>query len=99
MKTMQVITLTCRFCQTPLRHTFINLGMSPIANDYVKFEDEHKMEPFYPLHTYVCSACLLVQLPNTRKENEIFTDEYAYFSSYSASWLVHSKQYVEMMIK
>jgi SAM-dependent methyltransferase len=73
--------------------------MSPVANDNIKPERENAMEPFYPLHVYVCGICWLVQLPNIRKENEVFTDEYAYFSSYSTSWLAHAKEYVDMMMK
>lgn len=91
--------LTCRFCSTPLRHTFVDLGMTPIANAYIKLEDADKMEPFYPLHVYVCSKCFLVQLPSSIAREIIFNDQYAYFSSYSESWLLHCKKYVEIMIK
>lgn len=91
--------LTCRFCNTPLRHTFVDLGMSPIANAYIKLEDADKMEPFYPLHVYVCGKCFLVQLPSSIAREIIFNDEYAYFSSYSESWLLHCEKYVGMMIK
>ncbi len=91
--------MTCRFCSASLIHTFVDLGMSPIANDYVSPQREHAMEPFYPLHVFVCEQCFLVQLPNYRREEEIFTDEYAYFSSYSSSWLAHAKEYVDMMMK
>lgn len=89
----------CRFCKSVLTETFVDLGMSPIANDYVKMEQEQAMEPFYPLHVFICKNCYLVQLPNHRRENEIFTNDYAYFSSYSVSWLKHAKEYVEMMIE
>lgn len=95
----QKVQLTCRFCGTPLKHTFVDLGMSPIANAYIKLEDVDKMEPFYPLHVYVCSKCFLVQLPSSIAREIIFNDEYAYFSSYSESWLLHCKKYVEIMIK
>lgn len=97
---MKKVTINkCRFCEKELTHTFVDLGMSPVANDYMdEYQTEH-MEPFFPLHVYVCSGCFLVQLPNHRTEDEIFTDNYAYFSSYSSSWLAHSKQYVEMMCK
>lgn len=87
----------CRFCQTPLEHTFVDLGMSPVANDYVSPEKEQSMEPFYPLHVFICKECFLVQLPTHRLEHEIFTDEYAYFSSYSTSWLEHAKKYTDEM--
>lgn len=91
--------LTCRFCNTPLKHTFVDLGMTPIANAYIKLEDADKMEPFYPLHVYVCGKCFLVQLPSSIAREVIFNDQYAYFSSYSESWLLHCKKYVGMMIK
>lgn len=89
----------CRFCENTLTHTFVDLGMSPVANDYMDEYQTSHMEPFFPLHVYVCSNCFLVQLPNHRTEDEIFTDHYSYFSSYSSSWLEHSKKYVEMMCK
>jgi hypothetical protein len=54
---------SCRFCDRPLRHTFVDLGCSPLANSYLKAEQLFEAEPFYPLHVYVCESCLLVQLP------------------------------------
>lgn len=89
----------CRFCKTPLKYTFVNLGMSPIANTYIKPEDINKMEPFYPLHVYVCNKCFLVQLPSTIAREVHFNNHYAYFSSYAKSWLQHSKNYVDMMMR
>ena len=86
----------CRFCESPLQHTFVDLGMSPMANSYLKAEQLQKMEPFYPLHTYVCGKCFLVQLPEFESPENIFSD-YAYFSSYSDSWLKHAKDYTGMM--
>lgn len=91
------IKLHCRFCKKPLDHTFVDLGLSPVANDYVPFSRRESAETFYPLHVYLCTNCWLVQLPEHRRENEIFTDEYAYFSSYSSTWLAHAKAYVELM--
>jgi SAM-dependent methyltransferase len=88
----------CRFCETPLEHTFIDLGVSPLANSYLKTEQLQQMEPFYPLHVYVCKNCHLVQLPLAQSPEEIFSD-YAYFSSYSESWLKHAKTYTEQMVK
>jgi SAM-dependent methyltransferase len=85
----------CRFCGAPLAHTFANLGMSPIANNYLSEQDLGKMEPFYPLHALVCDRCFLVQLEEFETPEEIFSD-YAYFSSYSTSWLEHCRTYVEM---
>ncbi len=89
-------TFRCRFCETPLSHTFADLGMSPLANSYVKPENAHKMEPFYPLHAYVCENCLLVQLGEFESPEHIFGD-YAYFSSFSDSWLAHCKDYTYKM--
>lgn len=91
--------LTCRFCNTELKHTFVDLGMSPIANAYIKSEEKNKAEIFYPLHVYVCDKCFLVQLPSSISREIHFNDEYAYFSSYSQSWLLHAKDYVSMMVK
>jgi SAM-dependent methyltransferase len=82
----------CRFCRTPLKHTFVDLGVSPLANSYLKAADLNRMEPFYPLHVYACSACFLVQLEELGSPREIFSD-YAYFSSFSESWLEHAKKF------
>ncbi len=84
----------CRFCQSPLEQTFVDLGMSPLCQDHVKPEELKRMEPFYPLHAYVCSNCYLVQLEEFVAPSEIFND-YAYFSSYSDSWLQHAKNYAD----
>src|SRR3954454_7117162 len=89
-------TLSCRFCAAPLEATFADLGMSPFANSYIAPERANAMEPFYPLHAYVCSRCFLVQLGEFESPEHIFSD-YLYFSSYSSSWLEHSKRYVEAM--
>src|SRR5215204_495985 len=86
----------CRSCGAKLEHTFVDLGMSPLANSYVKPEQLNCMEPFYPLHAYVCEKCLLVQLEQFTAPNDIFSD-YAYFSSFSDSWLAHAKAYVDMI--
>jgi hypothetical protein len=87
----------CRFCGTPLRYTFVDLGMSPLCESYVSAERLDAMEPFYPLHVYVCGQCFLVQLREYVSREEIFT-EYAYFSSYSDSWLEHARRYVDAMV-
>jgi SAM-dependent methyltransferase len=91
--------LTCRFCATPLEHSFVDLGASPLANAYVPPEAALAMEPFYALHAYVCHACWLVQLPAVERREAIFNAEYAYFSSYSESVLAHSRAYVAAMIE
>lgn len=91
-------TPTCRFCEEGLTHTFADLGMSPLANSYLTPEQLNQMERFYPLHAYVCHKCFLVQLQEFETPKTIFSD-YAYFSSYSDTFLVHSKSYVEMAIE
>lgn len=88
---------SCRFCCTDLKHTFIDLGMSPLCESYVAADNLDKMEPFYPLHVYVCHNCFLVQLLEYVSARDIYS-EYAYFSSYSDSWLNHAKTYVHMII-
>ena len=85
----------CRFCGASLRNTFVDLGMSPLANAYLTAMQLHQMEPFYPLHVYVCERCLLVQLEEFASPEHIFSD-YAYFASYSDTWLRHARLYVEM---
>lgn len=88
----------CRFCHTPLVHTFVDLGMSPLCEEHVKPEELKQMEPFYPLQAYVCSKCFLVQVEALVSPDEIFTD-YAYFSSYSDSWLKHIKKYTDQVLE
>lgn len=89
--------IKCRFCDTPLQHSFLDLGVSPLANSYLKANQLHHMEPFYPLHAYVCNSCYLVQLNEFESPENIFGD-YAYFSSYSDTLLNHSKEYTDLMI-
>ena len=87
---------SCRFCGAPLSDTFCDLGMSPLCESYVPAEAVNQMEPFYPLHVWVCRACLLVQLEEYVTPHHIFT-EYAYFSSYSTAWLKHAEDYTAMI--
>jgi C-methyltransferase C-terminal domain/Putative zinc binding domain/Methyltransferase domain len=89
---------TCRFCGSSLKHTFVDLGMSPLCESYVSSEKRNQMEPFYPLHVYVCDKCFLVQLEAYVTPEHIFT-EYAYFSSYADSWLQHAKAYTDLMVE
>jgi SAM-dependent methyltransferase len=89
---------SCRFCSAPLRDTFVDLGMSPLCESYVPRERLGAMEPFYPLHARVCGQCLLVQLEEFVAPDEIFT-EYAYFSSYSDSWVAHARDYVDRAVE
>jgi SAM-dependent methyltransferase len=88
----------CRFCGKELQSTFVDLGMSPLCESYVDQSQLNQMEPFYPLHVYVCQNCYLVQLEEYVKPEDIFT-EYAYFSSYSDSWLKHAHDYTEMIVE
>lgn len=86
----------CRFCRTPLRHTFVDLGMSPLCQTHIECKDLGTMEPFYPLHSFVCEKCFLVQLPEYVAPKAIF-EEYGYFSSFSDTWLKHVSDYADMM--
>ena len=87
----------CRLCGAPLTRTFVDLGMSPLCESYVPGDRLDEAEVFYPLHVRLCDACLLVQLPAYVSGEHIFSD-YAYFSSYSVSWVAHAKRYAEAMI-
>mgnify|MGYP005841271139 CR=1 FL=1 len=87
----------CRFCQSPLTTTFVDLGMSPLSNAYIAEGELRSGETFYPLHTFVCAHCFLVQLEEFETPDKIFS-EYAYFSSYSETWLNHAKRYVDSMV-
>ena len=86
----------CRFCRTPIKQTLVDLGMSPLCESYVTKEELNRMERFYPLHVKVCEKCYLAQLEEYVSPEQIFT-EYAYFSSYSDSWLKHASSYVDMI--
>jgi SAM-dependent methyltransferase len=90
--------LSCRFCNHEISHIFTDLGSSPLANSYLNREQLSAMEPFYPLCVYVCEKCFLVQLPEHLSGEAIFSN-YAYFSSFSESWLRHAREYTRMMIE
>ncbi|ACK67303.1 C-methyltransferase [Rippkaea orientalis PCC 8801] len=91
---------TCRFCHKLLEHTFVDLGISPISNDFLRQDQLYLAEKFYPLHAYICTNCFLVQLDEVESPKHIFGDgDYAYFSSYSVSWLQHAQAYSELMIQ
>jgi 2-polyprenyl-3-methyl-5-hydroxy-6-metoxy-1,4-benzoquinol methylase len=87
----------CRFCGSTLTQTFADLGMSPLSNAFVAADRASAMEPFYPLHAFVCGQCRLVQLDEFESPEQIFSD-YLYFSSFSDSWLRHVEAYTEHMI-
>ncbi len=89
--------MNCRFCQAPLSQSFLDLKHSPVANALLTQADLNKEEVYYPLNTWVCSKCWLVQTQDFSASSEIFTPDYPYFSSVSHSWLEHCKEYVEMI--
>jgi 2-polyprenyl-3-methyl-5-hydroxy-6-metoxy-1,4-benzoquinol methylase len=88
---------TCRFCDTELHQSFCDLGMSPLSNAFLTADKLQQMESFYPLHVHVCGECFLVQLQEFESPKNIFHD-YAYFSSYSESWLSHARKYTDEMV-
>jgi SAM-dependent methyltransferase len=88
--------LCCRSCGKPIHHVVVDLGVSPLSNRYLRDEDLEGLEPFYPLKLRVCDACWLVQIPEFVPPSDIFRD-YAYFSSFSDSWLKHCSDYVDMI--
>ncbi len=89
--------MNCRFCKNSLTHEFVDLVNSPPSNSYLRAEQLNQPEIFYPLRVFVCEKCFLVQIDEYKSADEIFDENYAYFSSFSKSWLAHSKNYVEMM--
>jgi SAM-dependent methyltransferase len=92
------MTGCCRFCGNLLRYTFVDLGMLPLANSYLTEVQLNRMEPFLPLHVYVCDGCFLVQLEELASPEQIFSD-YAYFASYSETWLQHARVFVELALE
>jgi SAM-dependent methyltransferase len=97
LKRSNIVAKPCRFCGAELRHTFVDLGMSPLCETYPTAADLSHGEVYYPLHTWVCGHCFLVQLEEFESPEKIFGD-YPYFSSYSDSWLKHCDNYCERMI-
>jgi hypothetical protein len=89
--------MNCRFCTTPLKDIFIDLNNSPASNSFLTEEQLNEPEIFYPLKVFICDKCFLVQVDEYKKSDAIFDSNYAYFSSYSTSWLEHAKMYVDMM--
>ena len=90
--------MKCRFCKNSLIHEFVDLGFSPPSNAYLTEHNLIEPETFFPLRSMVCEKCFLVQIDEFAKHDEIFNSEYAYFSSFSTSWLAHAKAYTQMMI-
>ncbi|EHK54177.1 class I SAM-dependent methyltransferase [Allomesorhizobium alhagi] len=91
-------TYGCRLCGSRLRHTFVDLGMSPPCESFLQADQIDQMELYFPLHVQVCEACFLVQLKEYMTPETIFS-EYAYFSSFSTSWVAHAKAYCESITK
>ncbi len=90
--------MKCRHCGSLLELPFLDLGTAPPSNAYLSKEQLKSAEVWYPLRLLVCTHCWLVQTEDYADFDELFTDDYAYFSSVSSSWLTHAKQYVEEMI-
>ncbi len=89
--------MNCRFCSHPLTNEFIDLVNSPASNSFLSKQQLDKPETFYPLKLYTCEKCMLVQIDEYKKSDDIFDKDYVYFSSFSTSWLAHAKNYVEMI--
>ena len=89
--------MKCRFCQHELHHEFIDLVNAPPSNSFLTKDQLNEPEVFYPLRLFVCEKCFLVQIDEYKKSDDIFNQEYAYFSSFSTSWLEHAKKYVDMI--
>lgn len=90
--------MECRFCKHKVETEFADLVNSPASNSYLTSEQLNEPEVFYPLKVMACEKCFLVQVDEYKKSEDIFNADYAYFSSFSTSWLAHSKKYTEMMI-
>ncbi|MFX1570570.1 MAG: methyltransferase domain-containing protein [Promethearchaeota archaeon] len=91
--------MKCRYCNNELTKIFIDLGSSPPSNSNLTKKELNEPETYFPLKIFLCDKCFLVQIDEYKKSDEIFNEKYAYFSSYSTSWLEHSKKYVEMITK
>ncbi|RXJ84405.1 class I SAM-dependent methyltransferase [Arcobacter cloacae] len=91
--------MQCRFCKSELEHVFVDLINAPASNSFLTRDQLNEPESFYPLKIFVCENCKLVQIDEYKKSNDIFNQDYAYFSSYSTSWLKHAQNYVEMIVK
>ena len=91
--------MNCRFCNNTLTNEFVDLGFSPPSNAYLKAANLNEPETYFPLRIMVCEKCFLVQIDEFAKHDDIFNADYAYFSSFSTSWLAHAKAYTQMMVK
>jgi SAM-dependent methyltransferase len=93
------VSLSCRHCAAPLSESFVDLGHQPPSNAYLSEEGLARPEVYYPLKVYICTACWLAQLPAHAAADQLFTPDYAYFSSVSKGWLAHCEDYVEQMVE
>jgi 2-polyprenyl-3-methyl-5-hydroxy-6-metoxy-1,4-benzoquinol methylase len=91
--------MECRFCKEKLNKVFLDLVNSPASNSFLTFEQLNEQEVYFPLKVLVCEDCFLVQIDEHKKSDEIFNSNYAYFSSFSKSWLEHCKKYCNKMIR
>src|ERR1700737_289378 len=91
--------MNCRHCHYPLQHVFLDLGFAPPSNAYLSETDLNKPERYYPLKLFVCEHCWLVQTEDYAQADELFSHDYAYFSSVSQSWLAHAAHYTDMITK
>ena len=88
----------CRVCDNKLKEHFLSLGNSPLSNSFLSKDELNKMEQYYPLDLYICEKCYLVQIDEFETAKNIFSSDYAYFSSYSETWLKHCENYTQIMI-
>ena len=91
--------MKCRYCKTTLKYEFADLGFSPPSNSFIKEAQLNEPEIYFPVKVMVCHQCYVVQIDEFAKHDEIFNSEYAYFSSFSKSWLAHCKNYSEIIIE
>jgi hypothetical protein len=98
LKILKDFNMNCRFCTNYLTHQFVDLGFSPPSNSFLSHEQLNEPETYFPLRIMVCDQCFLVQIDEFAKHDDIFNGDYAYFSSFSTSWLAHAKAYTEQMI-
>ncbi|MDD2714572.1 MAG: class I SAM-dependent methyltransferase [Candidatus Wallbacteria bacterium] len=89
--------MNCRYCKKPLNHVLIDLGNSPPSNSFLTELQLNEPETFYPLKIFVCDSCFLVQIDEFKRHDEIFSADYAYFSSYSQSWLMHCRNFAGLI--
>lgn len=85
--------MKCRFCSTPLQDVFLDLGVAPPSNAFLREEDLNAAEVWFPLRLYTCAECHLVQVDEVQKHDALFSGDYVYFSSYSRTWLAHAERY------